>query len=113
MFKIAQSPDYFWPVAFTYPGENGKVEKANFDARFKRISQSRIAEIQNQIKEGSFDEGSILKEIVVGWRGVVDDAGEEIPFSITALDKLLDVPMLGTHIAEAFMASLSGAQRKN
>jgi hypothetical protein len=113
VFKLAQSNDYFWPVSISYPAENGRTEKATFDAKFRRISQSRIDEIQKAARSDELRDGDLIKEVLIGWKGVVDDSGEEIPFSESARDQLLNVPMMSYQIAVSFMGSLTGAQRKN
>jgi len=51
--------------------------------------------------------------VLVGWAGINDDDGKEVPFSQGALERLLDVPMLATAIATAYFSSLSGVKRKN
>jgi len=113
VFKLAQSTDYFWPVSISYPAENGRTEKANFDAKFKRISQSRIDEIQKAARSDELRDSELIKEVLIGWRGIIDEAGEEIQFSESARDQLLNVPMMSYQIAVSFMGSLTGAQRKN
>ena len=113
MFKIAQSSDYFWPVTYSFPGDNGRTEKATFDAKFKRISQSRIDELKAQFAADEFREIDLVKDVLVGWRGVTDADGQDIPFSISDRDRLLDVPMMAAQIGKAFLESLAGAQRKN
>jgi hypothetical protein len=50
---------------------------------------------------------------LVGWSGISDDAGKEIPFSQKALDQLLEVPFLAVAVLKAYMDSLKGAKRKN
>jgi hypothetical protein len=113
MFKLAQSAEYFWPVKFSLPVEGGRFEKSTFDCLFKRLSQSRIDEIILAANSGAMKDSDIAREIVVGWRGVTDDKGDEIEFSTSAFGQLLDVPMMATHIAGAFIDSLAEARRKN
>jgi hypothetical protein len=49
----------------------------------------------------------------VGWSGINDDHGKEIPFSQKALDELLEVPFLAIAVLKAYMDSIKGAKRKN
>jgi len=51
--------------------------------------------------------------VLIGWAGVTDDDGKDIPFSQSALQQLLDVPMLAAAITLAYFESLQGAKRKN
>ena len=114
MFVISQSQSYLWPVAVEFPVDGGKTKKETFDGEFKRLAQSKIKEIQDAIKRDEFaDDAALAKDLMVGWKGVVDERGEEIPYSEGARDELLDVPLVATAIVHAWMDSLSGRKRKN
>lgn len=113
MFKLVQSSEYYWPVKFSFPVEGGRFEKTSFDCLFRRLSQTRIDEIVAAANSGITKDSDIAREIVVGWRGVTDGDGEEIAFSKSTFEQLLDVPMMATTIAGAFIESLSEARRKN
>lgn len=113
MFKIVQSPTYTWPVTFNIPVDGGRAEKQTFDGMFKRISQSRIEELRLQIERGEITDSNLAREVLVGWKGVLDDSGEEMPFSEGARDMLLDVPLVASAVVVSFLESLSGARRKN
>lgn len=113
MFKLAQSASYKWSVKIELPVDGGKFEKATFDAEFKRLSQSRINELRAQMEQPGYTEQELAKEVLIGWAGVVDGEGNEIPFSEGNRDKLLDVPMVAVGIGMAFFESLAGARRKN
>ncbi len=45
--------------------------------------------------------------------GIEDEDGKELPYSMTKRDELLDVPMMATAIAGAYLESKQGAKRKN
>lgn len=111
MFKIAQSQTYKWPVSFQTPTDGQKYETQTFDAEFKRIPQSRLQEIA---KAGdAITSEDVVREVLVGWKGILDDSGE-VPFSVSALENLLEVPLLTSAIVNAFFDSISGAaKRKN
>ncbi len=55
----------------------------------------------------------IAKEILIGWSGIVDNDGKEIPYSEKALVQLLEVPLLAVSIIKSYMDSIKGAKRKN
>ncbi len=114
MFIIDQSQTYTWPVEVEFPVDGGKTRKETFDGEFKRLSESRIREIQDQINNNEIVHDKILaREILVGWKGVVDNKGEEVPFSQAGLDKLLEVPLVATAIVRSFYKSHAGARIKN
>ena len=121
-FVLKQSDSYTWPVTLVIPTDGGRREKHTFDAEFKRLPQTRINEIVRQAKgisDGSSDESVILEdqsacaELLVGWSNVVDDSGEEIPFSVKALDQLLELPTIAAQIIRVWTESLEIAKRKN
>lgn len=109
MFKITQSRTYFWPVTVEIASDGGKFEKHTFDAEFRRLSVDEISALSDSDDTG----GSACRKILAGWKGVVDDNGEDVPFSETNLEELLKLPSVRMAIMMAFRASLQGAARKN
>lgn len=106
------------------PADGGKREKQSFEAEFKRLPQSRIAEIQAQaqklvkaLEAGEQLEGisdvSVADEVLVGWSGILDEDGEEVPYSETNKAMLLEVPLLAASLVQAYFASLTDEKRKN
>ena len=77
------------------------------------MTQSRLLEIAELSSEGSLTDVEIAREVIMGWAGIEDENGEEVPYSITARDQLLDVPMIATAIAGSYLDSKRGAKRKN
>ena len=112
-FVLKQSDSYTWPVAFDLPIDGGRHQRQSFDGEFQRLSQSRIREIATQIESGEITDAELAAEVLVGWSGVTDDSGKDVPFSQSALSQLLDVPMLASSIVAAYFGSLQGAKRKN
>ena len=117
-FVLKQSDTYSWPVSFDIPADGGRHEKQTFDGEFKRMPQSRVgpmvAELQ-QIEDLADLERitEIAKEVLIGWSGIIDDDGKEIPYSEKALAQLLEVPLLAVSIIKSYMDSIKGAKRKN
>lgn len=112
MFKISKTTSYLWPVEINMPTDGGSFSKEKFDAEFKRISQTRLAEIQKDVAEGKATDESFVREILVGWKGI-KDGDDDFEYSQGNLDRLLDIPGVATGIATAALESLSGVRRKN
>ena len=112
-FKLDQSGTYKWPVTVEVPIDNGKHDKHKFDGEFKRVTQSRIHEMNDLIQTGNLTDVDLAKEVLVGWEGIEDDQGNELKFSQSKLKQLLDVPMVATAIAKSFFDSIVGAKTKN
>jgi|TARA_R100001463_G_scaffold64801_1_gene117929 hypothetical protein len=112
-FVLKKSNTYKWPVSVDVPVDGGKHERVTFDVEFKDLTQSRLLEIAELSSEGTLSDVDIAKEVIVGWAGIQNEDGDELPYSITKRDELLDVPMLASTIAGAYLESKQGAKRKN
>lgn len=110
MFVLSQSDAYKWPVTVSTPVDGGKFQNHTFTAVFKRLTQTRIQEIASA--EGQTDK-DIAREVVTGFEDINDADGTAIPFTSSTLERLLDAPGVASAIVHAFMASLTGAKRKN
>ena len=75
--------------------------------------QSRLLELIAKQERGRATDVDVVKEILVGWKGIVDDQENEIPFSIKARDQLLDVVGVASVLGEIFFESRARAKRKN
>lgn len=113
MFVLKQSDSYFWPVSIEFPVDGGKFKKETFEAEFKRISESRIKEATKQVSDGELTDLDFAKEILVGWKNVSDENGNDIPYLESTKAQLLDLPLVSRSIVMSFFESLSGAKRKN
>ena len=86
--------------------------KQTFEVEFRRLTQSELTEMGDKIEVGQISDADVCREVVIGWNGVQNDAGD-IVFSPSALDDVLDIFPLASNISAVFFASLSGARRKN
>lgn len=112
MFKLSQSEAYFWPVVVEFPVD-GRTDKQDFSGKFKRLKQSRLKEIADQIQAGKITDSELVREILVGWKDIKGEDGQDLPFTSDALDRLLDVPLVSQAIVTAFFNSVTGAKIKN
>jgi hypothetical protein len=110
MFVLSQKGSYSWPVKIEVPASGGKHDKQSFDAEFKRLPQSRIQELY--AGEGTSDK-KFVSEVLVGWKGIQDEKGEEVPFSQEALEHLMEVPQMAKNIVFSYMESIAGSKIKN
>ena len=90
-FVLKKSNTYKWPVSVDVPVDGGKHERVTFDVEFKDLTQSRLLEIAELSSDGTLSDVDIAKEVMVGWAGIQNEDGEELPYSITKRDELLDV----------------------
>lgn len=114
MFKLKKSPDFWWPISLELPGENGKYEKATFDAQFKRLGQTEIDKLIEDIQTSKVVKDiTAVNDLLIGWRGVQDADGNEIPFSEVTKDQLLEIPGVAAALMKTFIEAIYGARRKN
>lgn len=109
MFKLTDR--FWWPVILEVPGDGGEVQKHRIELAFRRKSQS---ELDRLTAEAKTDE-QICRDVVVDWRGVKAEGGEDLSFSETAFLALLD-EVAGARLAIAmtyFDAMQGAARRKN
>lgn len=117
-FKIDLSDTFFFPVTVQI-AKDGKHDTAKFDAEFKRLSKTENREIFDRLPRTGHDvdvpitDDEILDLVFVGWKGVVDSDGVEIPYSETARTKVLDIQGVSNGIVQSWMNSITGARSKN
>lgn len=114
MFKISEQRTYKWPVTVHVPQDGGKFTKATFTAEFKALAQSEIDGVLNDLRDGDRD-ADLCVECLIGWSGVQDADGTDLPFSDEAKTKLLNIPYARAALVAAFFESISGGggRRKN
>lgn len=112
-FVLSQSESYTWPVVVEFPISGGRFDKQTFDVEFKRLAQARIREIWDAIQTGEMTDDDLCNEVVVGWAGVQDGKGNEVPFSEKAKADLLNISLVSSSIVAAWLDSLAKAKRKN
>ena len=121
-FVLKQSATYTWPITLVLPIDGGRREKHTFDGEFRRLPQTRINEIirlarlQERGKladDEELQDQDAAREILVGWSGVTDDDGKDVPFSEAALSQLLEIPTVAGQVVRTWFDSLEVAKRKN
>jgi hypothetical protein len=77
------------------------------------MPQKWIRDIAKKIDADEVFDVDVAREVVLGWSGITDDAGKEVPFSQKALDQVLDVPTLASAMVLAYFNSVAGVKAKN
>lgn len=109
MFKLNPNPTFACAVPLTVPGLPEPLE-VQFTFRHKTDTQlaAWILESKGQ------DELVLLHGLIVSWSGVKDDAGAEVPYSLTALTDLLgNYWAAKDEIASAYARELKESKTKN
>jgi hypothetical protein len=131
-FVFRTTLEFFWPVTVKLPSQTtpGAFDAFSFEVQLAGLDRSvmrKHAERASMTGSASITgqdigqtaapetaEDAALKEMVTGWRGIVDEAGQPIAFSPSALDQLLDLPWVRRGLWTAVYEAASGeAARKN
>lgn len=112
MFKLDQSGLYAWPVTVQVPTDGGTWTAETFDAQFKRLPDSQLQKMRAAVMAGELTDKAFALTVVGGWAGVTDN-GQEVPFTMATLERLLEIPGVATAVVLAFVESQAGAPRKN
>lgn len=83
MFKIQQNPEFSHKVKVRVPVDGGFADQ-EFTARFRVLPWSKVQAHDN-------DPAEQLRCILVGWEGIADDDGNDVPYSDAAREQLIDL----------------------
>jgi len=113
MFVMKKRDSYFWPVEYAMPADGGKYEPQSFEAEFKMLDQTRLDELADQAKRGTIEDNAFLDEVLLGWRNVKDENGNDAPYNTLHRKVLLNLPNMRQALITAYFDSVQGAVRKN
>ena len=112
MLKLQTTPTFKWPIRAKVPVDGGKYEESTFDLVFKRLSRSEFETWLQRVDRGEINPAAGLAEIIVGWDGVVDSDGQEVPFSQDKLREVLEVVPFPAIIMLHLQDAMAGAARR-
>ena len=116
MFKIAQSPTYWWTVKVRQPvgGEQAnQVETVDFDVEFVRLDDAAMTDFGATSKADGLSLAAMCTRVVRNWRNVVGDDGASLPFSAEAAVRVFNLAGVGAAVMDAFFGSRLPAAEKN
>lgn len=106
MFKLSDpstDPIRDWPVEIYKPLDGGKTQRHTFRADFLVLPLDELSQVEDDD----------LSRVIVGWSGVADHEGTEIPYSPEALQKLLRISYVRVGLLAAYRNCLAGYRVKN
>lgn len=109
MFNIDPSPRFAASVPLSRPGLALPIE---VQITFKHKNRVEVAAWVAK-GAGATDDVQLLGEVIESWSGLLDAEGKEVPYSTTALSKLLTnyTPARG-EIFRAYLGELTEAKKK-
>jgi len=105
MFKIGQTDRFSYPVSVEIPGDNGKRQNYTFDAIFKRISREEFVDITTRATAGELKDPDLVADVLLGWRGIQDEDGNDLPFSEANREMVLNIWPVMPAVVSAFLES--------
>ena len=123
-FILEQSRTFTWPITIREVQDGGRHRTHSFEAIFNRLPQSRMEEVQleyQRMKASAAQDlpleriptRDIAAEILAGWKGITDAAGEEVEFSEAAKAQLLEVATVADVLVQSFFEAHDKARSKN
>lgn len=114
---MGESGHYWWPVKHDVPAGEGKKAPVSFLAKFNRLSESEVKEIQAEAKAGDVTDDEIVDRLLAGWKkmkGLEVADGKEPDFSIDEQrDWVLDFMGMPNAVVKAWRQSNEEGKRKN
>lgn len=109
MFKIVADPTFWTKVQLSLPGGEKKGE---IEIQFKYLKPQDYLDWVDASTDLPVRDA--LEEMILDWKGAVDDQGKAVPYNKDALFNLLDeYHMAETEIIQAWQFGLRGARIKN
>lgn len=119
-FTIIKTPRAWWPVKLDIVGEDGAIEKAAFDMRFRLLKVDEAVAIEQAVKDATAKElagdsdlatvyAGLVERFADDWRHVLAENGEALSWSPANLRTLMNEPRLFTKVLEAFRDCLNAA----
>jgi Phage tail assembly chaperone len=124
-FTLSPKTEGFWySILLPVVVESGTSQVQKFEFKFKRVSRSKLDELQKQqelMNDSSTQPNSLerdtdyVMDIAEGWRYVNGPDGTELPFNRENVHLMLDnYPNAASAIVSAFFdATMGGGKRKN
>lgn len=114
-FKLVKRDRMLVPVKGFFVNTEGG--KDHFDCKLvcNRIPQSEVDSYVKRFADEPSERPSsldFLRDNVVGWQGVQDESGVDVPFTAEALDAFLETPGMAVLAHSAYFDAV-GAKAKN
>ena len=109
-FVRKKNKTFKWPVVVREPSENdaGVFEESEFIAVFKRL---KVSEYQKAVEEKT--EFEMMKMMLVGWEGMKEEDGQDIPFNNQNLKDMMEDSYWLKAVSSSYTASLIDEKVKN
>ncbi len=98
-----------WPVSVEVPVNGGKKNIETFDAEFKVLPKDELKDLM----DSGVSDDDLIEKVVVGYSGIKDENGNEIPFSAENLKEVCRFSFVTTAIVVAYLEMVAKRKTKN
>jgi len=113
-FVLKADPgSYYWPVSIDVPTDGGRFKRETFEVEFQTLPQSELEGFQQDAAEDSMKDSDFCRRVVMGWKNIIDEDGNELPYSLILFEQMIDLPLVAAAITRAYFESLQGRKAKN
>jgi hypothetical protein len=113
MFKLTETPVYWWPVELLTVDAEGQIGSATVDVQFRRLTVDEETALMADTREHALSDLDVSRRILTGLRRVVDEHGVEPPWSDALRDAFLAKPGVASAVVAAFFLSRNQAALGN
>jgi len=107
-FKLVKRNKLAVKVKGTLPDEDGKPEHFDFKLHCERLSQDEL----DAVRQENGGVKAFIRDVTQGWEGVVDKAGQSVPFSTDGLEEMINCAGMPLLVLRCYMEQV-GASAKN
>jgi hypothetical protein len=106
--KLTQKPTFTAKVDVDVANDKGGFERHTIRATFKRATTDEVERLSKLEKNTD-----VIRDRIVDFGDVLDDDGNQVPFSSENLEGLLAIPAAIVPLTNAFYSGNNGAKAKN
>lgn len=111
MFRLQPDPIFVAEVPITVPGADAPAVIA---FNFRHMGRRQLAAFRARVTADDLTDAQVLAEVIDSWRGVEGPNGEPVPYSITALEQLLDAYAAATkEVWDGYLKALQESRLGN
>ncbi|MCB4811697.1 hypothetical protein LG204_10260 [Methylovorus menthalis] len=106
-FCLAVNEFYFHPVVVFMQDDKGGFTPSKFVVKFRRVPLPEMESIK------ALTGKELVQSVVIGWKDLHDEEGNEVEFSEEHLDQLISIGPAFSAVYDAFWDSQFKAKAKN
>ena len=109
MFRFVPNPTFTVPVPLSVPGMPEQLEHVHVTFRH----QDKTPLDRWLAGWDARPDAAVLGEVIVDWKGVTDEQGDEVPYKLTNLAALCErYPIASKELLDAYLGELTASKKK-